>query len=47
MVSQGSKENLGMAAAKDLLSGLEQGLQEDRDIRVNISWIVEEGGTEQ
>jgi hypothetical protein len=47
MVSQGSKENLGMAAAKDLLSGLEQELQEGRDIRVNISWIVEEGGTKQ
>ena len=46
VVGQGSKENLGMAATKELLSSLGQELRDGQDIRVNISWIIEEDGTE-
>lgn len=46
-VKQGSKENLEMTAAQELLSNLEQDLREGQDIRLSISWIVEEGGTEE
>ena len=47
VVGQGSEKNLGMTAAKDLLSGLDQELREGQDIRLNVSWIIEEGGDEQ
>jgi hypothetical protein len=46
IVGQGSKENLGMAAATALLSRLGQEVRDGQDIRVNISWIIEEGETE-
>ncbi len=47
IVGQGSKENLGMTDAKELLSSLGQELRDGQNIRVNMNWIVEEGGTEQ
>ncbi|MHC4175951.1 MAG: phage resistance protein [Planctomycetota bacterium] len=46
VVGKGSKENLGIAEAKDLLSDLDQGLREGQDLRLNVSWIIEEGGSE-
>ena len=46
VVGQGSKENFRMAATKELLSSLGQELRDGQDIRVNISWIIEEDGTE-
>ena len=47
VVGQGSEENLGMTAAKDLLSGLDRELRKGQSIRLNVSWIIEEGGDER
>ena len=47
VVGKDSKEGLGISEAKDLLSDLAQGLREGQDIRLNVSWIIEEGGSEQ
>jgi len=46
-VSKGAQENLGMTAAQELLSSLEQKLSKGQDIRLNIIWIVEEGDQKQ
>lgn len=47
VVSQGAKENLEMATAQELLSELTQNLKAEQTIRLSISWIVEEGSTDQ
>ena len=46
LVGQGSRDNLDIAATKDLVSGLDSELKPNQDIRVNISWIIEEGESE-
>lgn len=47
VVDQGSRDNLNIAATKDLVAGLERELKPSQDIRVNINWIIEEGETGQ
>lgn len=47
VVSQGAKENLEMATAQELLSELTKNLKAEQTIRLSISWIVEEGSTDQ
>lgn len=47
VVSQGVQENLGIRAAQELLSSLEQQLSAGQDIRLHISWVVEAGNKEQ
>ena len=47
VVKTDSKDNLGIVAARDLLSGLESDLKPNQNIRVNVSWIIEEGETKQ
>ena len=44
VVGQDSRENLDLPATKDLLANLDQGLKEGQDIRLNVSWIIEEDG---
>lgn len=46
VVSQGTKENLEIDTAQELLSNLTQTLQTGQTIRLNVSWMVEEGSTE-
>jgi hypothetical protein len=46
LVSHGSQENLGVAAAQDLLATLEREQQQGRSIQVSLSWTIEEEGTE-
>lgn len=45
VVGHGAKDNLEMAAATELLSSLEHELRDGQVLRVNLSWIIEEGGT--
>lgn len=47
IVSHGAKENLGVAAAKEMLISLEREQQQGRSIHVSLSWTIEEDGTEQ
>jgi hypothetical protein len=47
VVGQGAEQNLEIAAAQELLSSLGQGLRDGQVLRVNLSWIIEEGGTKQ
>ncbi|MGE0826036.1 MAG: DUF6079 family protein [Candidatus Binatia bacterium] len=47
VVGQGAKENLEITAATELLSSLGQELRNGQVLRVNLSWIIEEGGTTQ
>jgi hypothetical protein len=47
VVTQGSRDNLNLAATKDLVAGLEREVKPNQDIRVNINWIIEEGETRQ
>lgn len=44
IVTQDSRENITLTAAKDIFSNLEQNLQEDQNVKLNLSWIIEEGG---
>lgn len=46
IVNQGTKENLEITAAQDLLSALGQKLRAGQNIRLSINWIVEENGTD-
>ena len=46
IVNQGAKEDLEIAAAQDLLSALGQSLRAGQNIRLSITWIVEEGDTD-
>jgi hypothetical protein len=47
ILRQGAEQHLTMRAAQDLIARLDHELQEGQEIRVNISWIVEEGGSVQ
>ena len=42
-VSDGSETNLGLKAAEDLLLKLGKGLKTGQNVRLSISWIIEEG----
>ena len=44
IVATESHENLTLAEATTLLASLAQGLQKGQEIRLNVSWIVEDGG---
>ena len=44
VVATVSRENLTLADAKNLLANLDSQIQQGRDIKLNVSWIVEEGG---
>jgi hypothetical protein len=44
VVATQSRENLTLADAKTLLANLGQKLQQGRDIKLNVSWIIEEVG---
>jgi hypothetical protein len=44
VVASESRENLTLSDAKALLANLDQELQQGRDIKLNVSWIIEEGG---
>lgn len=42
-VGDGSETNLGLKAAEDLLTNLGKGLKTGQNVRLSISWIIEEG----
>ena len=44
VVATDSRENLSLADAKSLLASLDQQMQTGQDIKLNISWIIEESG---
>ena len=46
IADQGMQENLLVSDAAALITRLEQGLKSGQDIRLNISWVIEEGGSE-
>ena len=46
IADQGMQENLVVSDAAALITRLEQGLKSGQDIRLNISWVIEEGGSE-
>lgn len=46
VVIQGTKENLEMNTAQELISELTQNLKAEQTIRLSISWVVEEGSTD-
>ena len=47
VVASDSRDNLSLADAESLLGKLEQEAQKGRSVKLNISWIVEEGGAAQ
>jgi len=44
VVEQDSKQDLSLSSAKDVLAQLDGKLKPDQSVRVNVSWIIEEGG---
>jgi hypothetical protein len=42
IVDRGAEQNASLAGAKELLSNLEKKVTQKQEIRVNISWIIEE-----
>jgi hypothetical protein len=44
VVATESRENLTLADAKTLLASLQQQLRQGQDVKLNMSWIIEEGG---
>jgi hypothetical protein len=46
VVGQGSRENLGLSEARALLQKLDGERKSDSEVRVNISWTIEQGGSE-
>lgn len=44
VVEQDSKQDLSLSAAKEVLSGLDGKLKSGQSVRVNVSWVIEEGG---
>ena len=44
IVKQDSRQNLTLQAAKEELDALDKGLGSAQSVRVNLSWVVEEGG---
>ena len=46
IVEQDSRQNLSLSEAKDELSRLEGRLSSGQSVRINVSWIIEEGGDE-
>ena len=44
IVASESRENLTLADANTLLSKLSENLQQGQDIKLNVSWIVEDNG---
>jgi hypothetical protein len=46
VVSQGSEQDLSLPAAKKLLANLDAGLKSGQSARVNVSWTIEEGGSQ-
>jgi hypothetical protein len=43
IVDQGTEQNVSLAVAKELVSNLEKKVAKNRQARLNISWIIEEG----
>ena len=46
VVGQGSEQDLTLPGARDLLSRLDREAKPGQAIRVNVGWIIEEGGSE-
>ncbi|MEX0866013.1 MAG: hypothetical protein WD030_01560, partial [Pirellulales bacterium] len=44
IVGQDSNQNLTLSAAKEVLSDLDSRLKPGQSVRVNVSWVIEEGG---
>jgi hypothetical protein len=44
IISQGSKEQLGLPAAKELLAKLDKEADNGRTVELTITWLIEEGG---
>ncbi|MEQ9408742.1 MAG: phage resistance protein [Fuerstiella sp.] len=44
IVDQGSRENLDLTATKELVASLDGKLGDGQQIRLNVSWVIEEGG---
>lgn len=44
VVEQDSRENLTLQAAKEELDGLDSKLRPDQSVRINVSWVIEQGG---
>lgn len=44
VVEQDSRENLTLQAAKSELDSLDSRLGPDQSVRINVSWVIEEGG---
>jgi hypothetical protein len=47
IVSQDSKHDLTLADAKEVLTELDGKIQSGQSVRVNVSWVIEEGGNGQ
>ena len=47
IIAQDSREDLDLRGAKDVLANLERSLQPDQEIRLNVGWVIEEGGGDQ
>jgi hypothetical protein len=46
LIEQGSEQHLDLEAAKALLLRLERKRQDGQEIRVHMSWVIEDGGAE-
>jgi hypothetical protein len=46
IVNHGAKQNLALPEAKELISKLDRDLRAGQTVQLNISWIVEEDGSE-
>jgi len=44
IVDQDSQQGLDLQTAKELFAGLESKLTPEQSVRINLSWIIEEGG---
>ena len=44
VVEQDSREDITLQAAKSVLDGLNSRLERDQSVRINVSWVIEQGG---
>lgn len=44
VIGQGTEQNISLDAAKNALADIEEQLKAGQSVRVNLSWVVEEGG---
>ena len=47
VIDQGTKQGLTLSTAEELLSELKSRLKPAQQARVNVSWVIEEGGSQE